>query len=370
MRGAGYIAKLAWRLLWPQRSVLRVVACVCVMGIALGTMLQIVVRGVMDGMVAEIDAGVSACVPPLLIKSNRLLPEAIEKWPEVRACKFVSMVRGLVRGKETLYASWADLVGGDSLLIQGRAILSEHEVLVSKVYAEKLQLRVGEQLLLTTPGGSANLLTVCGVFRVPGRMLVPDILGRSCLPCGEELLAIEPSSGAERGAILERVSAADTAALAVDGSGGADYWMGLIAKVKRAMGVILYSATLIASFAAGGLMLVICLKHRRLMAVLYAFGVGRARLFFVFLCQGVLVATPGAALGVLLGMQVLRYRMQVQELLRCWGLDAFPSDVLDMELPALAPPSLYITQAFLAWGTVVLASLPGAWVASRCRSLR
>ncbi len=357
-------------MLWPQRSVLRVVALVCVLGIALGTMLQIVVRGVMDGMVAEIDAGVSACVPQLLVKSERLLPEEVEKWPEVQACRLVWMGRGLVQGKETQYASWADLVGGHSLLMMGRPIGAEHEVLVSKVYAEKLQLRVGQQLLLITPGGGATKLTVCGVFRVPGRMLVPDILGRSPLPGGEELLAIEPAAGTQRGAITERVCVADAAARVVDGSGGAGDWMGLIAKVKRAMGAILYSATLIASFAAGGLMLVVCLKYRRLMAVLYAFGAERARLFFVFLCQGVMVATPGAGLGVLLGMLVLRYRMQVQELLRCWGLDAFPTDVLDMELPALAPPSLYITQAFVAWGTVVLASLPGAWVASRCQSLR
>ncbi|MBE6417490.1 MAG: FtsX-like permease family protein [Akkermansiaceae bacterium] len=370
MRGAGYMAKLAWRMLWPQRSVLRVVALVCVLGIALGTMLQIVVRGVMDGMVAEIDAGVSACVPPLLVKSKGLLPEAIEKWPEVHACKRVSMGRGLVQGKEALYASWADLVGGHSMLIQGHPIRAEHEVLVSKVYAEKLQLRVGQQLLLITPGSGAAMLTVCGVFRVPGRMLVPDILGRASLPGGEELLAIELADGAARDVILERVCAADAAALAVDGSGGAGDWMVLIAKVKRAMGIILYSATLIASFAAGGLMLVIGLLHRRLMAVLYAFGVERARLFLVFLYQGMMVATPGAALGALLGMLVLRYRMQVQDVLRCWGLDAFPTDVLDMELPALAPPSLYITQVVLAWGTVVLASLPGAWVASRCRSLR
>lgn len=370
MRGYGYMVMLAWRLLWPRRSIIRVVAAVCVLGVALGTMLQIVVRGVMDGMVAEIDDGVAACVPPLLVKSEQISAEELRHWDELRACSRVVMGRGMVQETDTLYASWGDMVDAESLLVQGRGILAEQEVLVSKVYAEKLRLRVGQHFLMSLPDGGVARLCVCGVFRVPGRMLVPDVIGRTPLAGAEELLAIETVAGVSDAAVLQRIYALDANAQVVDGSGGAAGWMVMIAKVKRVMGLILYAATVIASFSAGGLMLVICLTHRRLMAVLYAFGVKRMRLFLIFIGQGVIVASVGCVLGVLLGACVLRYRMQVQEWLRGCGLDAFPTDVLDMELPALAPASLYVSQALLAWATVVVASLPGAWVAARCRSLR
>ena len=370
MRGAGYIVKLAWRLLWPQRSVLRVVTAVCVLGVALGVMLQIVVRGVMDGMVDEIDAGVTSCVPALLIKSHTLQPEAVADWPGVKTCVLVAMGRGMVKGENALYASWADLVGAESLLVAGRAIRSNHEVIVSKAYAEKMQLHPGQKLLLSLPGGGSNSLQVSGVFRVPGRMLVPDVIGRVVLDGCEELLAIESAPGVAPETLLQMVTTQDASALVVDGSGGSGDWLSLIAKVKRVMGVVLFSATLIASFATGGLMLVICLTHRRLMAVLYAYGVSRVRLSLLYIAQGVIVATLGVMLGVLLGLLVLNYRMQVQAMLMFCGLNAFPTEVLDMELPARAPLSLYIIQAAVAWCIVVLASLPGAWVASRCRSMR
>ena len=43
-----YTMHIARQLLWPRRGAQRMVACVCVAGIALGLMLQIVVRGIMD----------------------------------------------------------------------------------------------------------------------------------------------------------------------------------------------------------------------------------------------------------------------------------------------------------------------------------
>ena len=78
MSRVGYLFKLSLRVLWPRRSWMRIVTLVCVVGVALGSMLQIVVRGVMDGMVKEINAGVEASVPCLLVSSRRLTAEEVE----------------------------------------------------------------------------------------------------------------------------------------------------------------------------------------------------------------------------------------------------------------------------------------------------
>lgn len=367
MSHAGYLFRLSLRLLWPRRSWMRIVTLVCVIGVALGTMLQIVVRGVMDGMVAEINAGVEASVPCLLVRTQRLTPDALKELSGVASCREVVMGQGLLNGESCRYATWGAMIKDLSYLTTGKLPNQPNEALLSKVCAEAHALQPGDEMVLCTQGGSFSTLRVCGIFRVPGRMLVPDLITPATLD-GEKLLAIDSDKPEED--LLLQLRTLDASIERIDGTGDTEGWLNMIAKVKRVMGIILYLVVLIAAFATGGMVLVICLNHRQTVAVMWAFGATPRHTFSLFLCSGALIASLGSGLGLLLGYIVLRYRIQLQAMLKGCGLDAFPSQTLDMALPSLAPFSLYVTQGLIACFLVMATSALGAWIATRFCRLR
>ena len=118
-----YIPYLALRLLWPGSWAQRAIALICVTGIAMGLMLQIVVRGVMDGMVREIDESVSICMPDLLLCQWPLEPRAAEQIPgiaRVLTCRAgtAATPHGFVR-----YGTWQQPSLLKKLIICGNAQL-------------------------------------------------------------------------------------------------------------------------------------------------------------------------------------------------------------------------------------------------------
>lgn len=368
VRGIWQLWVLALRLLWPQRSVLRFVTLVCLFGIASGTMLQIVVRAVMDGMVREIDAGVQQCTPHVLVRAEQLAPQQLLELPQVRQCAEVQCDIGVVRGVPCYYATWGNMVNTRSLLIAGYPAVRAGEVLVSKVFAEKLQLAPGQYFLLQLPEQQSVRLQVTGIFRVPGRMLVPDVIAAFPIP-GAGYLALVLDDAGSLPAVTQSVRQWEPQAQFVADTADTQVWLRLIATVKRTMGIILYGANAISAFAVAGLLFVICMSHRRVLSVLYAFGVAPWRMSALFFLQAAVLAVVGTAGGVLWAYGVILHREKVLQTLRFCGLDAFPTCVLDMQLPAWAPWSLYGQQSALSCVIVLLAALPAAWRAYRCRSL-
>ena len=76
------------------------------LGIALGLMLQIVVRGVMDGMVREIDAGTRFCMPDLLVTNWPYETGQVLRVPGV--CSATACQAGMGTGPHGLcrYSTW------------------------------------------------------------------------------------------------------------------------------------------------------------------------------------------------------------------------------------------------------------------------
>lgn len=187
-----YTILLAWRLLWPRRSCQRLVAGICVLGIALGLMLQIVVRGVMDGMVREIDAGTRFCMPDLLVTNWPYETGQALRVPGVRSA--TACQAGMGTGPHGLcrYSTWYEPEQLAPLLADGGL----GQALISRSYAEKSGLRAGDYLLMQLPGHQ-HRLEVSGIFRVPGRMLAPDILLPSPIQGGTPALALQLTPGAD-----------------------------------------------------------------------------------------------------------------------------------------------------------------------------
>lgn len=352
-----YILHLTHQLLWTRRGAQRIVASVCVTGIALGLMLQIVVRGVMDGMVREIDAGVHACMPDLLITSRSgILPGPL---PLPATCTATLCQAGIAATPHGLsrYITWHNPELIAPLIISGQGKLNPGNALISQSLAEKAKLKPGDTLPIQFPGDT-QIFSIQGIYRVPGRMLVPDILLPHSLEAGNPALAINLSEQRHINTIIQNLEKsapeveihpthADTAA-----------WLSIIQRAKQTMGFILYLCTALAAFASGALLWVICLQRRHELSIMAAYGMPPGKLCAIILCMAGSVAASGIALGLPLAWATLHWREPIRQLLAKLGVQAFPVEVLDMSLPAHTTPGLYLTHAFFTFAMVLLSSVP------------
>ena len=362
-----YILHLTHQLLWPRRGAQRIVASVCVTGIALGLMLQIVVRGVMDGMVREIDAGVHACMPDLLITSRSgTLPDTLPLPAHCTATPCQAGIAATPHGL-TRYITWHNPELIAPLIINGQQRLKPGSALISQGLAEKAKLKPGDTLPIQFPGNTC-IFSIQGIYRVPGRMLVPDILLHHSQEAGTPALAINLAEGCHINTIIQNLKKstpeleihpthADTAA-----------WLSIIQRAKQTMGFILYLCTALAAFACGALLWVICLQRRHELSIMSAYGMPPGRLCAIILCMAGSVACAGIALGLPLAWATLHWREEIRQLLANIGIQAFPVEVLDMPLPAHTTPTLYLTHAGLTLTIVLLSALPAMRLVKRLSS--
>lgn len=362
-----YTMHIAKQLLWPRRGAQRIVAFVCVAGIALGLMLQIVVRGIMDGMVREIDAGVQACIPELLITTDSgTLPRNL---PLPETCTITPCQAGIAATPHGLcrYSTWHDTDLITSLILHGRGELKAGEALISQSLAEKALLNPGETLPLQLTRETL-LIKILGIYRVPGRMLAPDILLPYPTPGGEPAIAITLAPGADIDLVMGQLrdhlpeaeihpTQADTAA-----------WLGIIQRVKHTMGFILYLCSALAAFSCGALLWVICHQRRQELSILAAYGMAPAQLCGIILSMAGAVATCGISLGLPLAWATLHWREEIRQILAVLGIQIFPVEILAMPLPALTTPVLYLMHSLFSAGIVLLSTLPAMRLVRRLSS--
>ena len=348
-----YTILLAWRLLWPRRSCQRLVAGICVLGIALGLMLQIVVRGVMDGMVREIDAGTRFCMPDLLVTNWPYETGQALRVPGV--CSATACQAGMGTGPHGLcrYSTWYEPEQLAPLLADGGL----GQALISRSYAEKSGLRAGDYLLMQLPGHQ-HRLEVSGIFRVPGRMLAPDILLPHPIQGGTPALALHLTPGADENLCIHKLREIAPESAVHPAQSDTRAWLGIIGRAKQTMGFILYLCTALAAFACGALLWVLCLQRRQELSIMAAYGMPPSQQAVVILCMATAVAAGGIALGLPLAWATLHWREPIRQLLAELGVQAFPVEVLDMSLPALTTPGLYLTHAFFTFAMVFLSSVP------------
>lgn len=348
-----YTIRLAWRLLCPQRSCLRLVSVICVLGIALGLMLQIVVRGVMDGMVREIDAGARICLPDLLITNWPHSPEQALLVPGIASVH--NCQAGIAAGAHGLcrYCTWHTPEQLEHLLAAGGL----GQALVSRCYAEKSGLQPGDSLFLQLPG-QQHRLEVSGIFRVPGRMLTPDIILPQPIQGGTPALAVQLAPEADESLCIHQLQDISPEATIHPAQADTRTWLGIIRRAKQTMGFILYLCTALAAFACGALLWVLCLQRRQELSIMAAYGMPPSQLGGVIISMAGTVAICGIALGLPLAWATLHCREEIRRLLAELGVQAFPVEVLDMPLPAYTTPGLYLSHTLFTIGIVLMSSLP------------
>ena len=144
-----------------------------------------------------------------------------------------------------------------------------------------------------------------------------------------------------------------------------EQWFNLIANERIMMSFVLSIISLIASFCIMAVMFTVSMQRKREIAVLQALGATPLKIMGIFTWQGVIIGIFGAALGVLLALLVLYYRLEIQAALAGMGLDPFPMEAHGLTLPAVYNPATFVNQALRAFVMVTIASIVPAFFISR-----
>ncbi len=142
-------------------------------------------------------------------------------------------------------------------------------------------------------------------------------------------------------------------------------WHQMIAKERIMMSFVLSSISVIASFCIMAVMFTVSLQRKREIAVLQALGASPCKIMSIFTWQGVIIGVVGAALGVVLALLVLYYRLEIQAALASINMDPFPIDTHGISLPAKFSFRTFAEQALFAFVLVTLASAVPAFFVSR-----
>jgi len=217
-------------------------------------------------------------------------------------------------------------------------------------------------------------LEVIGIFESSRHILHPAVI--IPLPIGQELKNLEGGVEAiglrvedpyQVELVQERIAAALSAEWSVRSWKDQNRaWVELIGKERKMMFFALSIIMLVAAFCIGSVMFTVTIQKKQEIGVMMALGALPSQVVRVFTCQGFIIGVLGAGLGIALGLVVIQFRDQIQNVLKALNFDPFPSEFHDIDrIPAYVDPKDFIVIAGGAIFMCVLATLVPAVLASR-----
>jgi lipoprotein-releasing system permease protein len=223
---------------------------------------------------------------------------------------------------------------------------------------------------------------VIGVYKASQMAVTPDIF--MPLPVAQHLAGLEDNV---QGISLRLTDAyiAEDAAREIRQSLGPDWsviswgqehqtFFNLINQQRAMMYFALSFIMLVSAFSMMAVMFTVTIQKRREIGVMKALGAAPGQIIRVFLYQGMILGVLGAILGVLGGRLVIRFRGEIQAVLRGMGFDPFSSQFTGFGvLPAHNNPQEQVMFAVMAFVLCSLAALIPAFFAARsdaAKSLR
>jgi len=224
--------------------------------------------------------------------------------------------------------------------------------------------------------------TVIGVYKASQMALTPDIF--MPLPLAQELAGLK---GAVQGISVrlhdpyQADQVADALVQQLPQGWRAITWteeLGdfsrLIAQQRMMMYFALSFIILVSAFSMMAVMFTVTIQKRREIGVMKALGAAPGQIIRVFVHQGMILGFVGALLGTGLGLLVIRFRGNLQEVLRQFGFDPFSSAFVGFDvLPAQIKPYEIVVVAISAFLLCSVAAFVPAFFASRsdaAKSLR
>jgi lipoprotein-releasing system permease protein len=368
---------LALKYLKPKRNFVSVVTLISILGVLLGVAVLIIVLSVMSGFDEMWREKILSFNPHITVSTygvmddESALVERIMKVPGVKGA--APYIQGLVflQYHDRVYTPVVRGVEPDqektvsripNSMVDGRFSVEDNEVVVGRDLAQRLGIRVGDNILVYSPQNFANVdelhlpeqLTVSGIFEV----------GMWEFDMGYIITSIAKARDLyhmDEGAHGIQVMVADpyrphVAARAILDEVGMDYevetWMeqnrqlfAALRVEKNMMFFLLIFITIVAAFGITNTLITVAVQKTREIGLLKALGFSSSSVMRVFFWQSWIEGTLGTALGIGFGLLVLQYRNDLLRLLsREFNMELFPKELYHLsEIPAV-----------VNWGDILL----------------
>jgi lipoprotein-releasing system permease protein len=388
----------------PTRGRVSFITAVSVGGVTLGVMLLVVVLSLMNGFAEEIrhrivdtsgdirivGAGTIAQPGPILDRV-RALPEVAAAAPYVRGLMLLQAadrtalpgLRGIDPAQE------AAVIPLGKFLVAGRLEdLDDEAVVLGSGLAERLDVRVGEELDLIPPqalqpGHTTAIklgrsLRVAGIFHTDWGQL--DDNSAICtarllqdlyeLGTGVHGITVRLRAGVDVDAVtagLNRWLPPEIRAVSWQDS-NRDF-LYVVQLEKNVMFFLLFFIEIVAAFAIAGSLLIVVARRAREIGLLAALGARRPEIAAIFCLQGLMIGSAGTLLGLAGAGLALHYRHGLLHLLARVtqheaALERFQR-FSDLPMGYAAQDIVLVVGATLVIST--LAGLLPAWRAARLR---
>ncbi len=402
---------LAFQYLKPKRTWLSVISLISVVGVMLGVAVLIVVLSVMNGFddmwrdkILAFDAHLTVSGEGVLDETLDIgtlaagVPGVVSAAPYVQGLVFVQhgslvhtpLMRGVDLARERTVSRIPDH------LVGGRFAIEEDEVVIGRELAWRLNLAVGDTLLLHAPHGLIagkdeislpREMRVAGIFEIGmweydvGYLFVP-------LATAQEIYGLEGAVHAWRVMTDDPFRAGSVAARLAERLRGespglrVQTWMdanrqlfGALRVEKNMMFFLLIFIVLVAAFGITNSLIIVVVQKTKEIGLLQALGFGTGSIMRIFFWQGWIEGLCGTALGLGLGLAALAYRNSLMRGLSAWlGMELFPKELYHLsEIPSRTTPADAMLVALVSLAICTLAGLLPAWRAARldpARALR
>lgn len=410
---------LALRYLRPKRTFISAITLLSVLGPILGVALLIIVLAVMSGFDRDIRERILNMQAHLQVFPGRGLGDdtvaAFEDPTEVlgaltavgaqgspiiegpvliqlRDKVTTKYLKGIVPASEKLVTNI-----GNNESFRGRFELREGEALIGEDMALQLGLRIGDQLLIHSPGkltknvewddnGRVRLkdanevyapeeATIVGVFSM-GVYEYDSSIVFVHLDQAAGLFGLEWGSATSVHArvsdpfVMSGLAAELKAKLpgcrVVTWQEANKQLFGALRVEKNLMFFLLTFIVIVAAFGIAGTLITVAVQKTKEIGILKAVGMSRGMVARIFLLQGAVIGLVGTALGTVVGLLVIHYRNQVAALLaKIMGVEIFPKELYHLsQIPARVTEGDVLVIVALALAICVLASLVPALYAS------
>ncbi|MBX3733737.1 MAG: ABC transporter permease [Verrucomicrobiae bacterium] len=414
-----YELALALRYLRPKRTFVSVITLICILGVALGVAVLIIVISVMTGFGIQLRerlTGFSAHVRvelagPGAMTQWRPLMERIANQPGVRGAAPYVNAQVLVEtqpedGRSShvfgVIARGVDPELEDRVsdirrnLVQGEFRLSPKSVLVPSRLAREHGIRVGDRLdVYSVPSfrrmreaqrrqeeevvtgdeywvrglldlGLEDLNTTVVVTSLTDGM---DLWGEGEGVQGLAVMLDDPGEVATDRMTRQLQEALGPGYSVGNWLTGNRDFLDALTTEKALMFYILFFIVIVAAFGNMSALITFVVQKTREIGVLKALGARPSSVAMLFLGQSAVVGVLGVASGFVLGMLALRYRNEFLHFMNArLGFDLFPSSIYQfMDLPARIVPS---DVAIICGGSLVICLMAGVLPALRAAWLQ
>ena len=405
---------LAWRYLKPRRNAVSVITCISVIGVILGVAVLIVVLSVMAGFTDEFKKKildttshfqVSNDYPGFIYDPSKII--ATLKECGTTGAPIVERHVLVQRGESFMPKV---VIGLDPYLKQegvdlkkvikyGKYSLKHGEVIISKVIASELALRVGDKLLMHSPAKLSQMVkvhkdgkvdlnkaqvylpsefTVSGIYSFGKYDFDKNILFIS-LDDADELFNLPWGAAtviygrvkdpfhmtSEMRELREKLSPQGYHVLTWKQMNRK--FLGVLEVEKNMQFFLLIFIVLVAAFSITNTLITVVVQKTREIGLLKALGAQNLSVLNIFLFQGFIVGLTGTIFGTMLGVAIIHWRNQILDALRViTGQNLFPPEYyIFSQLPATINPHDLVIIAVISILLCTLGGVIPAWRAAR-----